>query len=54
MYTGILSSMGSSILDAMGHSVGCPWSGSRIRPDIKDDAADEGYKRMSISFVPHI
>jgi hypothetical protein len=43
MYTGMLSSMGSSGPDAMGSSDGWPWRGSRMRPEMKDDAAVEGY-----------
>jgi len=34
--------MGSSGPEAMGHTLGRPWRGSRIRPEMKDEAAEEG------------
>lgn len=43
MYTGMLSSIASSGPEAMGSSDGWPWRGSRMRPEMKDDAAVEGY-----------
>lgn len=42
IYAGMSSRIGSSALSAMGQTLSMPWRGSRIRPEMKDEAAEEG------------
>ena len=45
--------IGSESSSAMGRIDSWPWRGSRIKPEMKDDAAEEGYD-ISISYDKEI
>jgi hypothetical protein len=46
------SRMGSSGPEAMGHTLSIPWRGSRMRPEMNDEAAEEGWRRrVRVSLV---